>query len=120
MLEVTSEDGCSDVDSVFISVEKFRRFFAPTAFSPNFDGFNDYFTLYGGPEVAQIKSLIVFNRWGAVVYEGNDIQNNDVTSGWNGEFNGKRMNSGVYAWIAEIEFIDGLTESFSGDVTLTL
>ena len=120
LLEVTSEDGCSDIDSVFITVEKFRRFFAPNAFTPNFDGFNDTFTLYGGPEVAQIKSLVVFNRWGAVVFEGKDFSSGEISEGWNGELNGKVMNSGVYVWIAEIEFIDGVIESFSGDVTLVL
>ena len=120
LLEVTSEDGCSDIDSIFISVEKFRRFFAPTAFTPNYDGFNDSFTLYGGPEVAQIKSLVIFNRWGAVVFDGKELPPSETSEGWNGEFNGRIMNSGVFAWIAEIEFIDGLVERFSGDVTLVL
>ena len=119
-LEVTSEDGCTDSDSIFITVEKFRRFFAPTAFSPNYDGFNDFFTLFGGPEVAQIKSLMIFNRWGAVVFDGRELSSSDATEGWNGEFNGKILNNGVFIWLAEIEFIDGLVESFSGDVTIVL
>ena len=118
LLEIISEDGCVGVDSVFINVEKFRRFYAPTAFSPNFDGYNDFFTLFGGSEVASIKKLLVFNRWGAVVYEGIDLTSADGSMGWDGQFKGKSMNSGVFAWIAEIEFIDGVVETHSGDVTL--
>ena len=120
LLEIISADGCSELDSIFISVEKLRRFYAPNAFSPNYDGFNDTFTLFGGPEVAQIKSLTIFNRWGAVVFEGTEMEAGDIDKGWNGEFNNQPLNSGVFAWIAEIEFIDGVIESFSGDVTIVL
>ena len=120
LLEIISGDGCIGVDSVFIEVEKFRRFFAPNAFSPNFDGHNDYFTLFGSDEVASIKKLLVFNRWGAVVYEGKDLPAADGSMGWDGTFKGKTMNSGVFTWMAEIEFIDGLVETHSGDVTIVL
>lgn len=120
LLEIISEDGCVGIDSVFINVEKLRRFYAPTAFSPNSDGYNDYFTLYGSPEVALIKRLLVFNRWGAVVYEGQDLPAADGSTGWDGQFKGKTMNAGVFTWMAEIEFIDGLVETHSGDVTIVL
>ena len=33
-------------------------------FSPNNDGVNDVFTLYGGPGARQILNLKVFDRWG--------------------------------------------------------
>ena len=120
LLEIISEDGCVGVDSVFINVEKFRRFYAPNAFSPNFDGYNDFFTLFGGSEVASIKKLLVFNRWGAVVYEGKDLPAADGSVGWDGQFKGKAMNAGVFTWMAEIEFIDGIVETHSGDVTIVL
>lgn len=117
-LVVTSEDDCVDTDSITITVNKFRKFFAPTGFSPDQDGFNDYFTLYGSSEVAMIQKLTLFNRWGAVIFEGNELNSGIDTEGWDGTFNGKKVNPGVYAWIADILFIDGELISYSGDVTV--
>ncbi len=117
-LIVISEDDCVDTSTVQITVEKFRQFYAPTGFSPNFDGFNDYFTLYGGTEVDVIQKLTVFNRWGAVVFETKDVPSSIDTNGWDGTFNGKSVNPDVYVWIAEIKFIDGEVISYSGDVTV--
>lgn len=118
-LFVTSEDNCSTSDSITITVNKFRQFYAPNAFSPNFDGYNDYFTLYGGPEVEIIKKLTVFNRWGAVVFQGNDLMAGIDTQGWDGVFNGKTINPDVYVWLAEVQFLDGEIISYSGDLTVT-
>lgn len=118
-LFVSSEDECPATDSITITVNKFRQFFAPNAFSPNFDGYNDYFTLYGGMEVELIKKLTVFNRWGAVVFEGNELDSGVETQGWNGTFNGKTVNPDVYIWIAELQFLDGEVISYSGDLTVT-
>lgn len=118
-LFVSSEDECPATDSITITVNKFRHFFAPNAFSPNFDGYNDYFTLYGGIEVDLIKKLTVFNRWGAVVFEGNELISGMDTQGWNGTFNGKTVNPDIYIWIAEIQFLDGQVILYSGDLTVT-
>jgi len=38
--------------------------------------------------------------------------------GWDGFFLGKRMNTGVYVYLAEITFIDGETEIYKGSITL--
>ncbi len=117
-LVVTSEDDCMDSDSITITVNKFRKFFAPNAFSPDFDGYNDFFTLYGGSEVEIIEKMMIFNRWGAVVFESNNMTSGIETEGWDGTLNGKRVNLGVYAWIADIRFIDGEVISYAGDITV--
>ena len=118
-LFVSSEDDCTTTDSITITVNKFRHFFAPNAFSPNFDGHNDYFNLHGGSEVELIKKLTVFNRWGAVVFNGIDLESSVDLQGWDGTFNGKPVNPGVYVWVAEIQFLDGEVISYSGDLTIT-
>jgi len=38
--------------------------------------------------------------------------------GWDGKFNTEEMNTAVFAWMAEIEFIDGEVILYKGDVTL--
>lgn len=119
-LTITSIDTCSDTETVLINVVKVRDIFVPNIFSPNGDGFNDRFTINSNKSVSLIKSFKVFNRWGALVYQGTDLPPNDSQAGWDGFFKGKLMNPGVYVWLAEVEYLDGTVLTSSGDVALVL
>jgi len=110
--------GCSDTDELFIEVVKVRKFFTANVFSPNSDGVNDFFFVQGGNDVSIIKSFRVFDRNGGQVFENTNFLPNDFTQGWNGTFNGETMNPSVFAWFAEVEFLDGAVEIYRGDVTL--
>ncbi|MFK8006705.1 MAG: gliding motility-associated C-terminal domain-containing protein [Saprospiraceae bacterium] len=118
-LTVTTAEGCSVEAHVTIQVEKPRNVFVPNAFSPNNDGNNDTFTIYGGDDVVKIKNFQVFDRWGAVVFSNTDFQVNDETQGWNGKVNNKKNAGNVFIYFAEIEFLDGRIEVYKGDVTAT-
>ena len=114
---ITSIDGCVTSDSLTIRVDESRRVFVPNVFSPNNDGINDIFSIVAGPEVTKILSFKVYNRWGAQVFE--ELQfapEND--KGWDGSFRGKEVEGGVFAWFAIVEFLDGKTKTFKGDVTV--
>ena len=76
-LSVTSIDGCVDTNSVNVFVEKLREVFFPNAFSPNNDGYNDFYYAYAGKEVTGIKNLKIFNRWGELVYDETDLPLNN-------------------------------------------
>lgn len=65
-----------------------------------------------------IRSLLLFNRWGETVYEGYNFPPNDPVYGWDGSFRGQVMNPAVFAYVAEVEFSDGVVELYYGDVTL--
>ncbi len=115
---VTDQLGCTDTDQVTVNVVKNRPIYIPNAFSPNADGFNDFFTAYGGPAARQIKLLRIFSRWGDFLFETTDIDLNNEQLGWNGIYRGKPVESGVYAYYIEIEFIDNEVVPFSGDITI--
>lgn len=117
-LTTTMENDCSQTDSLMVSVIDKRNVYVPNAFSPNGDGHNDYLTISAGPEVAQVLSFRVFNRWGAVVSELNNFQANQIGVGWDGNFKGEAMNVGIYVWIAEVQFLDGEIINYKGDVLL--
>jgi len=119
-LTVTSIDDCSTNDSINIVVNKIRDVFVPNAFSPNSDGYNDYFFINANKSVSLVKNMKVFSRWGELVYEVNDLLPNLNTTGWDGRMNGKLMKPGVFLWVAELEYLDGEVIQISGDVTLTL
>ena len=117
-LHVVSEDGCEARSSILIRVDKTRHIYAPNIFSPDDDGNNDFFTLYADPvQVARIKALRVYSRWGEEMYERLDFSPNEY-QGWDGNFKGQKLNPAVFVWQAVVEFIDGQEELFTGDVTL--
>lgn len=44
----------------------------PNVFTPNNDGFNDFWVPFPGYAGVESINLVVFNRWGSMVYETND------------------------------------------------
>ncbi|MBK8490966.1 MAG: gliding motility-associated C-terminal domain-containing protein [Saprospirales bacterium] len=109
---------CSAADSIFVQVNKDRRLYIPNTFSPNYDGVNDYFTLYGKKGVEQITRFMVFDRNGALVFSATGLQPGDEPRGWDGTFNGRPVGTGVYTFFAEVQFIDQVVEIVKGDITL--
>jgi gliding motility-associated-like protein len=114
----TMSNGCTQRDSVTIFVEKRRNFFVPNAFSPNADGANDILQLFGGLEVSHVIDFHLFSRWGELIYLQKNLPINNFNYGWDGTFNGKNAQEGVYVWTATVVFLDGEILRFNGDVTL--
>lgn len=110
--------GCTATDSVTIFVQIIRPVFIPSAFSPNDDGINDFFPVFAGKQARVVRRMLIFDRWGNQVYEGTDLPLNEETGGWDGSFNGKKMDPAVFTYYIEIEFIDNVVLPYSGDVTL--
>jgi gliding motility-associated-like protein len=118
-LNAVSDVGCLASDDINIQVKDVRKVFIPNIFSPNFDGTNDYFTVFADtPNVLSIKSLRVFNRWGAVVFEQFDFQPNQPSTGWDGTLKNKEVEMGVYVYLIEVIFLDGVVLNYSGNVSL--
>jgi len=87
----------------------------PSAFSPNNDGQNDYLQMYPNPTVTAIDRFRIFNRWGALLYETDDLYD----AGWDGKMKGKLAPIGVYIFMLEFTCeLTGQTVIHSGDVTL--
>jgi gliding motility-associated-like protein len=116
-LEVTNERGCKDSAFVEVKLNKARRIFIPNAFSPNQDGINDVFFIKGRG-FGLVNLLQIFDRWGNLVSSISNCNINQESCGWDGTFNGKPMAPGYYVYYAEIEFLDGLKQSFTGGINL--
>ena len=63
-------------------------------------------------------TLKVFDRWGELVFEGNDFPPNLTSEGWTGKFKEEAMNPGVFVYVAIVRFLDGTEIQYQGDVTL--
>jgi len=118
IVTITDGTGCTALDSIFITVNPNRPVFVPNAFSPNFDGNNDNFTIFGGPAAVIITELRIFDRWGNMVFNGVDLPMGDNRFGWDGSFGGQELQQGVYGFVAKVLFLDDEVETISGDITL--
>ena len=116
---VTDIAGCTGMDVMTLYAEKFRPVLVPTGFTPNNDGVNDILGILVREEVeVDIRAFRLFDRWGEQIYENNEIVPNQPQEGWDGTYRGAPAQPGVYLWVIEVEYDDGLTEVFKGQTTL--
>lgn len=66
--------------------------YIPNAFTPNNDGKNDLFMVYGN-EIKEMK-LSIYNSWGALIF-----QSSDQAVGWGGKVGGVEQPRGVYTYV---------------------
>ena len=69
-------------------------------------------------KVKQVNTFQIYDRWGELVFSAKNFLPNNPAFGWGGRLNGQQLNPAVFVYFAEIEFIDGSSEIFKGDVTL--
>lgn len=118
-ITVLDSNGCVTRDVVLVTVKKVRRVFIPNILNLNTDNpENALIFVQGGNDVAKVRSWLVFDRWGNAVHEVRNFLPNDPATGWAGTIRGDKAAPAVFAWMAEIEFIDGQVELYEGDITL--
>lgn len=113
-LIVTSFHGCTDTITLNAIVEDAILFYAPNTFTPDGDEFNQTWKLFVKGGDYHGFSLKVFNRWGEVIWE-----TNDPSIGWDGTYNGKTVQQGMYTWKASLKhkYDDG-KEEYNGTVNI--
>ena len=60
----------------------------------------------------------IFDRWGNNVFTRDNVTAGDPAQGWDGKYKSTPVTPGVYMYKIEVEYNDGTTELFSGDVTV--
>jgi gliding motility-associated-like protein len=111
--------GCTATAAITVYVDRRDPLYVPTAFTPNGDATNDAFRLYAGPDIGQIESLQVFDRWGEQVFVCQDFLPSEESCAWDGTFRGGApLDAGVFIWTVVVVRQDGSRERFSGEVNL--
>ena len=113
--------GCVGTSTLELQVPP-TSVYVPTAFSPNADNINDVLDIYTSRNVAEVR-LQVFSRTGNLVFDDllspiAPTQQGLVWRGWDGTFNGKRLQPQVLVTQVWYRAIRGEWETVAGDVVL--
>lgn len=105
---VTNEFNCSTADQVNVIQACPPRLFISNSFSPNKDGSNERYNVYGA-HFTNFK-MVIFNRWGEIIFESAHRSNV-----WDGTYRDMPIPIGVYPWIITYE---GDSEEYKGPYKL--
>ncbi len=112
---IIDSSGCPKSSTITIYVISMKctldDAFVPNTFTPNGDGQNDILYVRS-ISLAQIY-FAVYDRWGQLVFETNDIK-----TGWDGIYKGNPANSDVFAWYLTAKCFSGEELKKKGNVTL--
>jgi len=110
LLTVQDQYGCVNRDSVTVRVEDHHRLIATNIVTPDGNGKNDTWYVQNIENYPNAE-VIIFNRWGTIVYQSQGYQNN-----WNGT-NAKRdiLPDGAYYYVITIP---GSEVIYKGTVTI--
>lgn len=100
-LAVNNIYNCPDTAEMAIEVKPSHSIFAPNAFTPDGDTNNNVFLAKGENISEQGFTLLIYNRWGEVLFESHDM-----LQGWRGTYwdSNEKVKEGVYIW--DIEYRD--------------
>ena len=112
-LVVYNDLGCSDSTATTVCVEDPFALYAPNAFTPNGDGFNDVWGIFTSVGSPKTFDLAIFDRWGQVLYS-----TDQKGAPWDGTSGGGEVPQGVYAWLLRIRSTEGEMEERRGHITL--
>ncbi len=117
-LKFLNSSGCDSNFILVLKIIKEGEVFIPNIFSPNDDGINDFFTAYSTEEIAIIDRMLIYDRWGNLVYSKDKFESNNNSIGWNGTFKGQKLAPAVFAVFVEFTNLKGVRKTIKGDLTL--
>jgi gliding motility-associated-like protein len=97
-LVVESAKNCFDTVVQDIVVYDIFTFYAPTAFSPNGDGFNDVFLPMGAGWEEGTFKMVIYDRWGTLIES-----TTNPAKGWDGTQKGEDAQEDTYVWKVELK-----------------
>jgi gliding motility-associated-like protein len=107
--------GCVDTVIHDVTVDPVYLYYAPNAFTPNGDGFNDVFMIKGDNIDVDHFEMSIYDRWGERIFKTTDIN-----TGWNGAKNnvGQVVEQDVYVYKVNLKDWHGAKHQYIGHVTI--
>lgn len=111
--------GCKQQLFSELIIDNSIKAFLPNAFSPNGDDYNDVWHIYGNEaQIERIVQLLIFDRWGNLMFQADDWPINSERHGWNGQFRGQDLDPGVYVYSIQLRLVNGEIRTLGGDILL--
>lgn len=115
-VEIVNNQGCTARDQFTVEVRP------PDIFAPNViqvgSNENAWFTLFSDETIHHIEALQIYNRAGGMVFERFHFPPNDPLLGWNGRTHGRKVQDGVFIWLARVRYLDGSVHQHQGTLTV--
>jgi gliding motility-associated-like protein len=112
-VDIYNSDGCiENIEGTIRIKEENQIILLPNVFDASIETFKPYST-----QPFYINEMKIYDRWGNLMYKINGVPSNEF-KGWDGSFDGSKVNLGVYVYTLEVVSIDGEFRRFLGDVTL--
>ena len=102
---------CKTISQLMVDVPPFSQLYIPNAFSPNDDGRDDMYYVFG--KCIAEMTFKVFDRWGEKVFE-----TSDPAVGWDGRYKGQMENAGVFMYEFNGTLTTGEKINRKGNITL--
>lgn len=109
--EATNEFGCKVSDQVCITITKNWGIYIPNSFTPNGDGLNDVFQVYGN-SLLEIK-MDIYDRWGKLMFTSSNIEQS-----WDGTFKNVPCELGIYNYRIVYKGVDNKSNEKTGSIAL--
>lgn len=106
---ITDANGCTATDMVTVILP--GTLFVPNTFTPNGDGYNDFFGAWG-KDLATME-LLVYNRWGELIWTTENLNGR-----WDGTYNGHDSPIDTYVWKVKATDVAGKQHDSIGHVNL--
>ncbi len=116
----TITDACNNTDNCESAITFLPDglIYIPNTFSPNGDGEDDWFTVYGNESIMVVRSMQVYSRWGNLVFEANDFPPNEESRGWDGDYRSNQGDTNVFVYKIEVEDSFGNLFFETGPITV--
>lgn len=113
-VDITDINTCKNSNSIVVAGIDCSTFFIGNTFTPNGDGYNDYFKPIGDLEPISDYNMFVYNQWGSMIF--NTV--NKYDNGWDGKFKFESVPKGVYVY--HVKYRNGLGEPVERKGTVIL
>ncbi|MFN8348274.1 MAG: gliding motility-associated C-terminal domain-containing protein [Spirosomataceae bacterium] len=80
--------------------------YTPDIFSPNNDQKNDIFFIQANTCIKQIREMVIYNRWGEVIFLEENFPASDPAYGWDGTYLEKSLGPGTFPYKITVQFAD--------------
>ena len=117
LYQVCDANGDCSMATIYVAVvvDNSLKIYMPNGISPNGDGLNDTFVIPDLSTYTEME-LTVMDRWGNLVYQNLEYNNNWDGIANKGNFNGQILPNGAYYYLLKV---DGLSKNLTGFIYIS-